>query len=276
MPRAAATAENGPPFSTRREEILQVAKTLFAEQGYAATSTRDLAEACGLLAGSLYSHFRSKAQMLELVIGPFFDQLIARQREVVATDASGVERLEAMIRAVVDLCASHKAEIRMLHYDWPHIAGNEELASILEQSTVTLDLWHDVISAGIDDGTLRASVRPETAMRVITERDPRRPRPPALRLASRSRPRLRRRQAGRRARRHPHLGVAHARLTGARPPEAQASRSRRLRRRAARAPPRRDPDPHRGRSAQGVRIQRFTARRCRTTQRPSWRTTSSK
>ena len=106
--------------------------------------------------------------MLELIVGPFYDQLIARQREVVATDAPGVVRLEAMIRAVVELCARHKAEIRVLHYDWPHIAGNEELATIVAQSTVTLDLWLEVITDGVADTTLRASVRPETAMRVIT------------------------------------------------------------------------------------------------------------
>ena len=41
---------------------------------------RDIAEASDLLAGSLYSHFRSKAHLLELVILPFYDELIPGQR----------------------------------------------------------------------------------------------------------------------------------------------------------------------------------------------------
>ena len=33
-----------------------------------------------MLPGSLYSHFRSKAQILDLIIGPFYEQLLAEQR----------------------------------------------------------------------------------------------------------------------------------------------------------------------------------------------------
>src|SRR5919201_1430410 len=92
---------------SRRDEIVVIAKNLFAEKGYAATSTRDIAEACGVLPGSLYSHFRSKAQILEMIIAPFYARLVDEQRRVLAAEASGAEQLEAMIRAVMALCADH-------------------------------------------------------------------------------------------------------------------------------------------------------------------------
>ena len=47
-------------------------------KGYASTSTRDIAEACGMLPGSLYSHFRSKGEILQLVLTPFLEQLARR------------------------------------------------------------------------------------------------------------------------------------------------------------------------------------------------------
>jgi AcrR family transcriptional regulator len=154
--------------SARRGEIVAIAKELIAEQGYAETSTRDIADACGMLPGSLYSHFRSKAQILDLIIGPFCEQLLAEQHAVLAEGGTGVEQLESMIRRVLGLCAAHGAEIRILHYDWPHFARNEELAGLLAQSTETLDLWQRVISTGIDDGSLRATVDAEATLRVIT------------------------------------------------------------------------------------------------------------
>lgn len=155
-------------MSTRRDEIVEIARQLFAEKGYAATSTRDIAEACGLLAGSLYSHFRSKAQMLELAVGPFHEQLNAAMREAAELPGTGAERVEAMIRSVVALCSMHPAELRILHYDWPNIQAADELREVQERSTETLDLWHKLLAAGIEDGSLRADVQPEVALRVVT------------------------------------------------------------------------------------------------------------
>jgi AcrR family transcriptional regulator len=155
-------------LSTRREEIVDIAKRLFATRGYAATSMRDIADACGLLAGSLYSHFRSKSQILELVLLPFYDELLPAQRAALALDATGIERVERMLRAVFACCASHSDAMTILHYDWPNISGNAELADVLEKSGETLELWYQVIAAGVDDGTLRADIDPYAAMRVIT------------------------------------------------------------------------------------------------------------
>ncbi len=155
-------------MSERREEIVAIAKGLIADRGYAGTSTRDIADACGMLPGSLYSHFRSKAQILDLVIGPFYEQLLAEQEAVLAEGGTGIEQLERMIRRVTRLCAEHGPEIRILHYDWPHFARNEELAGLLAQSTQTLALWYRVVTIGIDDGTLRTTVDAEATIRVIT------------------------------------------------------------------------------------------------------------
>jgi AcrR family transcriptional regulator len=52
----------------RRAEILDTAAAVFASSGYVATSLKDVADACGIQAGSLYHHFNSKeAIVVELV-----------------------------------------------------------------------------------------------------------------------------------------------------------------------------------------------------------------
>lgn len=53
------------PGQTAREEILDAAAELFTRHGYAATSTRTIAEAVGIRQASLYYHFASKEELLE-------------------------------------------------------------------------------------------------------------------------------------------------------------------------------------------------------------------
>lgn len=52
-----------------RQAIIESAYTLFLEQGYAATSMRQIAEAAGLALGGIYHHFTSKEAIFsELII----------------------------------------------------------------------------------------------------------------------------------------------------------------------------------------------------------------
>lgn len=155
-------------MSVRRDEIVDIAKKLFAAHGYAATSMRDIADASGLLSGSLYSHFRSKGQILELAIAPLYDALIPEQERALALDAPGAERVEAMLRATVRTCAHYSVEITILHYDWPYLRELPELGTLIAQSDHSLELWRLVLRAGFDDGSLRRNIHPEVAQRVVT------------------------------------------------------------------------------------------------------------
>ncbi len=58
-----------------RSRILDAASALFSEKGYAATSMRDIADAVGIKAASLYNHFKGKQEL--------FDSLIEREVDYV-------------------------------------------------------------------------------------------------------------------------------------------------------------------------------------------------
>jgi len=59
-----------------RQHLLDVARQLFAARGFHAVSLRELAQALGLQAGSLYSHIHSKDALLEELIEEGFERLI--------------------------------------------------------------------------------------------------------------------------------------------------------------------------------------------------------
>lgn len=83
-----------------RERILVEAARLFRHHGYAATTLREVADASGIKAGSIYYHFESKEQIL----GEVLDQGIHVVADAVrarvgalAADASARERIAAAI-----------------------------------------------------------------------------------------------------------------------------------------------------------------------------------
>ncbi|RAU43822.1 MULTISPECIES: TetR/AcrR family transcriptional regulator [unclassified Pseudomonas] len=66
------------PLQSPAEAILNSAMQLIAELGFSAMSMRCLARKLGLQPGSLYHHFKSKAEMLEQVLENIIDQRFER------------------------------------------------------------------------------------------------------------------------------------------------------------------------------------------------------
>jgi len=74
---------------SRKDIIVSKAATLFREKGYKAASMRDLAEAVGVEAASLYNHIKSKSELLhELVfnVANHIDEMINHYEEVYVND----------------------------------------------------------------------------------------------------------------------------------------------------------------------------------------------
>jgi TetR/AcrR family transcriptional regulator, cholesterol catabolism regulator len=156
-----------PPLN-RRAEILDVARDLFARHGYAATSMRDIAEADGIKASSLYSHFRSKAEILRLVVSPVTDEVARVQDAALATSGSGQQRLRAMVAGVLRVCVAHDRAMSILHYSWPQIRASDELAVLVATNAEIFARWQRVITDGVADSSVRADVDPLVAARLVT------------------------------------------------------------------------------------------------------------
>ena len=93
--------EHGAPPTQTRHRILAVAVELFAVQGFAATSTRDIAAHAGLTKAALYHHFASKEHILEAVVDPLLVEIRALAESVGATPPpSPAELLEGLVDAL--------------------------------------------------------------------------------------------------------------------------------------------------------------------------------
>ena len=114
------------PGNTKSERtrlrILHAAAKAFRQNGYAASSLRDIADSADMQAGSLYYHFDSKealaeAVMDEGVIGA--RRAAAAEIEALGPDANPFDRIEAAFRGhlgyLLDEADFAVATLRMLH-----------------------------------------------------------------------------------------------------------------------------------------------------------------
>ena len=82
-----------------KEDILERTAPLFAASGYAATSMRDLAKACGITPAALYHHFTDKEQLYLEVLEHVFSRRIGRMGEAL----KGLTTFEDKVRRVVEV-----------------------------------------------------------------------------------------------------------------------------------------------------------------------------
>jgi TetR/AcrR family transcriptional regulator, cholesterol catabolism regulator len=139
-PARAVRADN------RLQGLLDAAARLFAERGYAATSTRDIALAADMLPGSLYYHFASKEQMLVAVYEAGVSELAAAVRGAIGREALPWSRLEAACRAHLETVLKHsdyaQVLIRVLPQDVPVVA--ERLGTLRAGYEA---VWRELVAA---------------------------------------------------------------------------------------------------------------------------------
>lgn len=85
-----------PTPEVRRQAILEAAIGVFAQQGFAAATTDDIARAAGLSKGGLYWHFKSKDDILAAVLMQFFDQEMVTLARLVAAGGSASVRVRQL------------------------------------------------------------------------------------------------------------------------------------------------------------------------------------
>src|SRR5437764_12724343 len=118
--RRAGEAANG--GSERRAELLALAATMFAERGFVSTTVRDIADAAGILSGSLYHHFDSKESMVDEILREFLAELFGRYQEIVAAGQGPRATLEAIVIASFESIDRRHAQVAIFHNESQNLA----------------------------------------------------------------------------------------------------------------------------------------------------------
>jgi AcrR family transcriptional regulator len=95
----ARAGANGSAHHPRREELLAAAARIFSARAYGGASLREICAAAGILAGSMYHHFRSKEDLFVSVHAEGFRRLNEMVDRALAGKTEPWSRLEAAISA---------------------------------------------------------------------------------------------------------------------------------------------------------------------------------
>ena len=139
---------------TRKEQVVRTAAELFRSKGYAATSMRDLAHAMGIEAASLYSHIKSKEEILRILCFDMARQFLFSLAEVEKKDISFSKKLEQGIIGHVevmtqDLTASAVFMNEHRHLSEPH------LKEFLYKRINYINRFKNIIEKGIAAGEFK-------------------------------------------------------------------------------------------------------------------------
>jgi AcrR family transcriptional regulator len=146
--RPRATGESAGDRDSR-QDLLDAAAELFIDQGYAATSTRAIADRAGLRQASLYHYFGGKEDMLvELLAGTVRPSLRAA-RTLLELDASPLAKLWALCRFDLSLLCGGPHNLGVL-YLRPEIQ-NPRLTAFHAERAELRALYHVLVLAADGD-----------------------------------------------------------------------------------------------------------------------------
>src|SRR5690349_22111446 len=112
-----------PENLTRREQLLRIAAELFASKGFRNTTVRDIADAAGILSGSLYHHFDSKESMVDEILQTFQRELFAGYDEILASKQSARSKIEEAVRLSFEAIDEHHAEVAIFQNEADWLSG---------------------------------------------------------------------------------------------------------------------------------------------------------
>jgi AcrR family transcriptional regulator len=112
-----------------RHALVAAARELFAEQGYSATGTPDVAARAGLTRGALYHHFADKQAVFRAVVEA---EAAAVAREIERGSSLAKDPLDALRRGAKSYFAamSDPARARLLLIEGPSVLGAPEMRRI--------------------------------------------------------------------------------------------------------------------------------------------------
>jgi AcrR family transcriptional regulator len=145
------------PASERRELILEVARPLFARNGYHATGTNEIAVAAGCSEPIIYKHFASKQALFAAVIEEIAREMGSALDDACASHADPLEAYASFARRFVsDPRFIEITRLRTLALSLVH--EPVILESLLRVSEVMRGRWGAILVEGQQHGYVRRDI----------------------------------------------------------------------------------------------------------------------
>jgi AcrR family transcriptional regulator len=146
---------------TRRIEILQTASSLIASSGLR-VSIQEIADAAGIMPGSLYHHFESKDAIFSELVRRYHADLDVIGKAALARvdepdSRAAADKIIQLGSAIAHCAVKHRAALQMSFYEAP--SDSQELVELLQQRpTVVQQAMLQTLRAARLDGYIRSEI----------------------------------------------------------------------------------------------------------------------
>ncbi|WP_327734955.1 TetR/AcrR family transcriptional regulator [Streptomyces nojiriensis] len=161
MPTNKPTSQKKPPVTAspeRRRELLDTAAEVFAAQGYNATTVRKIADAAGMLAGSLYYHFDSKESMLDEILSAFLTELWDGYDTVLAAGLGPRETIEALVTESFREIDRHRAAVAIYQKESRTLSAQPRFHYLSDSQQKFEKAWLGTLERGVAAQVFRADL----------------------------------------------------------------------------------------------------------------------
>lgn len=131
-----------------KDKILTNAAELFRKKGFAAASVRELAEALGIEAPSLYNHIGSKAELLQEICFEVAKDYTAHMDKVIASKKNAAEKIAEIIRFHVRKLSIDFDKVFVSEHEWKRLP-QKTLQEFLTQRKLYENNMIDIVKEGI-------------------------------------------------------------------------------------------------------------------------------
>ncbi|GAB3007033.1 TetR family transcriptional regulator KstR2 [Mycobacterium bourgelatii] len=155
--------------NSRRDELLALAATMFAERGLRATTVRDIADGAGILSGSLYHHFASKEEMVDDLLRGFLDWLFERYQQIIDNEPNPLERLKGLFMTSFEAIEHRHAQVVIYQDEAQRLSSQPRFSYLEERNRQQRKMWVDVLNQGIEEGYFRRDLDVDLVYRFIRD-----------------------------------------------------------------------------------------------------------
>jgi len=138
----------------RRSQILNTARALFGQRGYAAVSIGQIAEEVGITKAAMYHHFPSKDELYTAVVCDLLEHILAGIRAIVAGEGSVREKLRRLAEQAI-LQVPVDADMDAFMRDAREHLSPEQRAQIARAHVGMMAAVTELMQQGIAKGELQ-------------------------------------------------------------------------------------------------------------------------
>jgi TetR/AcrR family transcriptional regulator, cholesterol catabolism regulator len=107
--------------ASKKEVIIKKSSALFRTKGFNAASMRELAEAVGVEAPSLYNHIGSKSELLQTICFKVANEFTAQLDNTESKASTITHKIELIIRFHINMMLDEFDEVFVANHEWKHL-----------------------------------------------------------------------------------------------------------------------------------------------------------